>query len=107
MRLDEGSSHLCTFNTPFDRYRFKRMPFGISSAPEVFQKKNEALFGDIDGVEVIFDDIIVAATNEKEHDETMLKLLERARQANVKFNSAKLQYKVSEVKYMGNIVSES
>ena len=106
VRLDEESSHLCTFNTHFGRYRFKRMPFGISSAPEVFQKKNEALFGGIDGVEVIFDDI-VAATDEKEHDETMLKLLERARQGNVKFNSAKLQYKVSEVKYMGNIVSES
>ena len=107
VRLDEESCHLCTFNTHFGRYRFKRMPFGISSAPEVFQKKNEALFGDIDGVEVIFDDIIVAATDEKEHDETMLKLLERDRQANIKFNSAKLQYKVSEVKYMGNIVSES
>ena len=89
VRLDEESSHLCTFNTPFGRYRFKRMPFGISSAPEVFQKKNEALFGDIDGVEVIFDDIIVAAKDEKEHDETMLKLLERARQANVKFQLCK------------------
>ena len=41
--------------------RFIRLPFGVCSAPEVFQKKNEALFGDIDGVEVIFDDIIVAA----------------------------------------------
>ena len=107
VRLDEESSHLCTFNTPFGRYRFKRMPFGISSAPEVLQKKNEALFGDIDGVEIIFDDIIGAATDEKEHDETMIKLLERARQSNAKFNSAKLPYKVSEVKYMGNIVSES
>ena len=105
--LDEESSHICTFNTPFGRYRFKRMPFGISSAPEVFQKKNEALFGDISGVEIIFDDIIVAARDEKEHDDIMLKLLERARQANVKFNAAKLQYKVREVKYMGNIVSES
>ncbi|KAL9977699.1 hypothetical protein ACROYT_G015132 [Oculina patagonica] len=38
--LDDESSHLCTFNTPYGRYRFKRMPFGISSAPEVFQKKN-------------------------------------------------------------------
>ena len=83
------------------------MPFGISSAPEVFQKKNEAIFGDIDGVEVIFDDIIVAAKDDHEHDEIMRKLLQRARDANVKFNPAKLQYKVSEVKYMGNIVSES
>jgi hypothetical protein len=45
----------------------------------VFQKKNEALLVDIDGVEVIFDDIIVAAQDEKEHDETMAKLLERAK----------------------------
>ena len=70
--LDEESCHLCTFNTPFGRYRFKRMPFSTRSAPGVFQKKNEARFGDIDGVEVIFDDIIVAATDEKERDETML-----------------------------------
>ena len=83
------------------------MPFGISSAPEVFQKKNEALFGDIDGVEIIFDDIIVAAESEVEHDTIMRKLLQWAREANVKFNEAKLQFKVSEVKYMGNIVSES
>lgn len=39
VRLDDESSHLCTFNTPYDRYRFKRMPFSTSSAPEVFQKK--------------------------------------------------------------------
>ena len=107
VNLDEESSYLCTFNTPFGRYRFKRMPFGISSAPEVFQKKNEALFGDIDGVEIIFDDIIVAAESEVEHDTIMRKLLLRAREANVKFNEAKLQFKVSEVKYMGNIASES
>ena len=105
LRLDDESSHLCTFNTPYGRYRFKRMPFGISSAPEVFQNKNEAIFGDIDGVEVTLDDIIVAAQDDHEHDEIMRKLLQN--DANVKFNPAKLQYKVSEVKYMGNIVSES
>ena len=79
----------------------------MCSAPEVFQKKNEALFGDIDGVEVIFDDIIVAAQDEQEHDEIIKKLLDRAKAKNVKFNPNKLQYKVKEVKYMGNIVSES
>ena len=69
--------------------------------------KNKPLFGGISGVEMIFDDIPVAARDEKKHVEIMLKLLERARQANVKFKPAKLQYKVREVKYMGNIVSES
>ena len=36
MKLNEESSKLCTFNTPFGRYRFTRLPFGIKSAPEVF-----------------------------------------------------------------------
>ena len=46
VRLDDERSHLCTFNTPYGRHRIKRMPFGISPAQEVFQKKNEAIFGD-------------------------------------------------------------
>ena len=37
--LDEESSFCTTFNTPFGRYHWKRMPFGIRSAPEVFQRK--------------------------------------------------------------------
>ena len=56
----------------------------------------------IDGVAVIFDDIIVAAADQQKHDQIMVKLLQRALEANVKFITAKLQYKVNEVKYMGN-----
>ncbi|GFV75164.1 uncharacterized protein K02A2.6 [Trichonephila clavipes] len=41
--LDEVSSEICTFNTPFVRYRFNKMPFGIIFAPEVFQKRNQKL----------------------------------------------------------------
>ena len=37
IELDEPSSYLTTFHTPFGRYRWRRMPFGISSAPEIFQ----------------------------------------------------------------------
>ena len=37
LKLDEESSKLCTFNTPFRRYRFLRVPFGIVSASEIFQ----------------------------------------------------------------------
>ena len=42
IQLDEESLFLCTFNTPFGSYRFTRMPFGIKSVSEVFQKRNEA-----------------------------------------------------------------
>ncbi len=38
LKLDEASSRLCTFNTPFGRYRILRVPFGVNSAPEVFHR---------------------------------------------------------------------
>ncbi|GBL73729.1 Uncharacterized protein K02A2.6 [Araneus ventricosus] len=97
--LDEVSSEICTFNTPFGRCKFNKMPFGIASAPEIFQKRNQKLFGDIEGVEIYFDDIIVAGNDEASHDAIMSKVLERARSVNLKLNPDKLQYRVSEVKF--------
>lgn len=56
VRLDDESSKLCTFNTPFGRYRFLRLPFGISSAPEIFHAEMIKLFGDIQGLVIYMDD---------------------------------------------------
>ena len=84
------------------------MPLGICSASEVMQKRNETVFGDIDGVYVIADDIIVAAKNEKELDAIMLSFLKRAKEKGVCFNRDKIpvQFKVNSVPYMGHLVTE-
>ncbi|XP_028408202.1 uncharacterized protein LOC114530780 [Dendronephthya gigantea] len=60
LKLDEESSLLCTFNTPIGRYRFTRLPFGVKCAPEIFQRTMDRMVEDLDGVEVIMDDVIVA-----------------------------------------------
>ncbi|KAK3754747.1 hypothetical protein QZH41_000060 [Actinostola sp. cb2023] len=57
--LDDESSTLTTFATPYGRYRFTRMPFGIHSAQEVFHKRLHELFQDLSGVETDIDDILV------------------------------------------------
>lgn len=57
VKLDKDSSKLATFNTPA-RYSYTRLPFGIASAPEVFQNIMSLLFDDIEGVEVIVDDLV-------------------------------------------------
>lgn len=106
IKLDNESADLCTFNTPFGRYRFNRLPFGICSAPEVFQKKNMELFGDLKGIFIYFDDIIVCGSNEVEHDQNLDRLLERAAKYDVKFNKNKVQYKSDQVKYCGYIISK-
>jgi len=79
VQLDEESSRLCTFNTPFGRYSFCRLPFGVSSAAEVFEKKVTETYSDIDGVHIIFDDMIIATVDEEDHDRIFRALLERAR----------------------------
>ncbi|GFU83741.1 retrovirus-related Pol polyprotein from transposon 297 [Trichonephila clavipes] len=92
--LDEVSSEICTVNTPFGRYKFNKKAFGIFSAPEACQKRNQKFFGDIEGVEIYFDDIIVAGWDEDSHDAIMSRVLERAKLLNIKFNPDKLQYRV-------------
>jgi len=57
------------------------------------------LFGDIESVHVIFDDMIIAARNDEEHDRILHKVLTRARECGLQFNSKKIQFRVSQVKY--------
>ena len=97
VELDEDSSHMRTFNTPFSRYRFRGVPFGISCASEVLQKRTYKAFGDIEGVHVIADDMIIAAATEEEHDQILLKVLKRTREQNIKFNPSKIQFKVTAI----------
>ncbi|RYE25774.1 MAG: hypothetical protein EOP45_04445 [Sphingobacteriaceae bacterium] len=105
--LSKRASELCTFNTPWGCYRFKRLPYGTKIGPEVFQKYNERNFEDIDGVFVFIDDVLIVADTLEEHDKILEKVLERARKLNIKFNEEKVQYRVKEVKYWGKIISEN
>ena len=59
MKLDKTSSMYTCFNTPFGRYRSLRLPFGISSAPEVYHKAIHILLEHIKGTSSFMDDIIV------------------------------------------------
>lgn len=106
LELDKKSSDLCVFNTPFGRYKFNRLPFGISSSPELFQRKNFEIFGDIKGLNIYFDDMILASENQVEHDKALFEIFKRARVNNIKFNFNKFQYKLSSVKFMGLIISK-
>ena len=59
VQLDSESSYLTTFNTPFGRYCWLRLPFGIKTAPEEYQRRiHESLQNLINGIEDIVDDIL-------------------------------------------------
>lgn len=102
--LDEDSSKLCTFSTPFGRFRFLRMPFGIKTASEVFQERFKNIFN-IQGVQVYIDDILVWGKDQNEHDIRLKKVFELAKENNIKFNLKKCRFSVNEIKYLGYIFS--
>ena len=105
IQLDDASSKLCTFNTPHGRYRYTRLPFGIMTAPEIFQRTMNQIFEGFEGVEVIMDDILVWGENEKQHDERLERVLQCIQERNIKLNPQKCRFKVDQVKYIGHVLT--
>ena len=102
VELNEDSAPLTTFSTPFGRFMFLRMPFGISCAAEILQKKTYQVFGAIPDTYMIADDMLIASDTEVEHDNTLRTVLNTAIQSNVKFKLSKTQLKQSTVSYYGH-----
>ena len=89
IELDEKSSMMTTFNTPFGRYRYLRLPMGICSAPEVFHKTVNQCIEDLDGVCVYMDDIIVWGSTIEHHDERLEKAVKKLVQIGLRLNKDK------------------
>ena len=68
IKLTDESSLLMTFATPFGRYKWNRMPFGISPASEIFQLRLHKAVEGLDGVYAIADDILVAGAGDTMKD---------------------------------------
>ena len=109
--LNEPSSYFTTFWTPFGRYRWLQMPFGISSAPEEFQRKLEECLEGLDNVEVIADDIFIYGEGDTEeeadasHDRAFRALPDHCRKQQLKLNHKKLKFKMCSLGYMGHVLT--
>ena len=112
VQLDQKSSYLTTFNTPFGRYRWLRMPFGISSAPEVWQQRMNQIVEGLQSVEVIADDFLVCGignTTEEalaNHDLNLRAFLNRAREKGLKLNPTKVKLRCSSVPFIGHLLTD-
>ena len=105
LKLDTPSAKLCTFNTPFGCYMFKRLPFWLSSSQDIFQRIMSEMFHDIEGVEVV-DDLLIWDESEEQHDIRLTQVLERARDRNLKLNKSKCQIKKDAITYIGHLLSK-
>lgn len=83
--LDEESSLMTTFWTPWGRKRWLKLPFGMSFAPELYQRKQHKLLAGLSGIEPIADDILVVGCGDTDeetnraHDTNLIALMDRCR----------------------------
>lgn len=103
--LDERTPKIYTFATPFGRYRYLRLPFGISSAPEVFQQTLSQVLDGLPGLHVYTDDVLVHGATKHEHDQRLMAVLKAAEKAGLTFNAQKCKFGVTEVQFLGDISS--
>ena len=102
--LSPESIPLTTFITPFGRYSFKRLPFGITSAPEHFQRRMYEILGDLEGVVCLIDDILIHGKSQEEHDERLSQVLCRLQKERLK---VKCKFSQRQVPFLGQVVDEA
>ena len=104
--LAPSSRHLTTFITPFGRYEFNKLPFGISSAPELFQKRMGKMLAGLDGVVCLIDDVLVFAGDQEEHDARLTAVLRRIQSAGATLNLEKCSFRQKELRFLGHILGQ-
>uniref|UniRef100_A0A671XRU6 ribonuclease H n=1 Tax=Sparus aurata TaxID=8175 RepID=A0A671XRU6_SPAAU len=110
VKLAAESSYLTTFATPFGRFRWLRMPMGISPAPEVFQRKLMQALEGLPGIHIIADDVLITGEGETmqsaslDHDNKLQQFLRRCRERNIKLNAEKLKLRKQEVPYIRHLL---
>ncbi|XP_074036215.1 uncharacterized protein [Leptinotarsa decemlineata] len=65
--LERESMKYTCFLTPFGKFCFRRLPFGLKISPEVFQRTIEKIFGDLN-IGIYFDDLVIGGASVEEHD---------------------------------------
>jgi hypothetical protein len=106
MEVEETSQRYLTINTPKGLYRFNRLPFGIKTAPSLWQKTMDEILQGIAGVQVLLDDIIITGKSEAEHLQRLELVLGKLQAKGLKLNSDKCKFFASSVTYCGHVIDK-
>ena len=101
VQLDEESQLLTTFQTPYGRYCFTRLPFGLKVSQDIFQLKMDQILENVKCATGISDDVVVYGKTEEEHDESLRNLMKAAADNGLVFNAEKCSIKTKAITFFG------
>ena len=102
MLLDDDSKKLVVINTHRGLFAYNRLPYGVSSAPGIFQRRMEALLQGLPGVFCFLDDILLAGASEGENLKTLSEVLSRLKKGGLRLKRNKCAFLVESVTYLGH-----
>jgi hypothetical protein len=104
MLLDEQSRKYVTVNTHMGLFQYTRLPYGIASAPSVFQATMEQILQGIDGVLTYLDDIMISGSSEREHLERLDLVMTRLENHGLRLKVSKCAFLQQRVEYLGHVI---
>ncbi|XP_050339840.1 uncharacterized protein K02A2.6-like [Bactrocera neohumeralis] len=105
MELDEDSKQVMVVNTPLGLFQYQRLPYGIASAPAIFQRYLEQLLNGIEGCGNYLDDIIITAPSLQEHVKRVEQVIKILEDNGIKCKKEKCFFLKEEIEYLGRRVS--
>ncbi|XP_055542980.1 uncharacterized protein K02A2.6-like [Wyeomyia smithii] len=105
LEISQQSRPITTFIMKTGLYRYKRLMFGVSCAPEIFQKTMETVLVGLKGIIIYLDDIVVFGASKIEHDKRLEELLKRLEQYGVLLNHQKCVYRANEIEFLGHVLN--
>ena len=86
-------------------YRFRRTPFGLSSAPFAFQQMMATIVSGIKEASVFMDDIVVHGATQESHDHRLKQVLQKLTDHKLTLNENKCIFSKRQVEFLGYVIS--
>lgn len=106
LELDDKSKQLTTITTQYGLFQFKRLPYGIASAPAIFQRLIDQMLSDIPFACAYLDDILITGKSTEQHLQTLNKVLNRLKEFGLKCSLKKCTFFQPSINYLGYIITK-
>ena len=106
LQLDEASTPYVTINTHQGLYSYTRLPFGVASAPAIFQKMMDTVLQGIPSVIVYIDDILVSSKDNESHLRSLEEVFVRLQKHGFRLKQEKCAFLLSAVEFLGHHISK-
>lgn len=102
--VDDASADVLTVNTMKGLFKVRRLPFGISVAPWLFQRTMDTLLAGVSGVKCYLDDILISGETPEQHAERLEAVLTRLQNARLRVNKEKCEFRKSSIEFLGHVI---